>query len=265
MLRACRAKARYAVSSMRTGLAALASTTTSESARGERRNRSMIGRPVWVSGGTDAKIRWCRAKSSASTQPVNDASTIPTGRYPVRAAHARTFSARSSSRIISRSSDGSSTTLSGDRHSRAVVICDHPPGITIGREGSRACIRRGRKNSMRAGGRSAGSVAAADDALIRLPGQVMHCSILPLDTIGQSVTAYLGELQDLVVELLRDHELAGAPDPVHPGIQDQRPARGSSRRRRTRQHHLLRPGAQRRPGSRASPFATSAATARLSR
>ena len=54
--------------------------------------------------------------------------------------------------------------------------------------------------------------------MLHLPGQVACYPILPLDTIGRSVTAYLGELQDLVVELLRDHELAGAPDPVHPGI-----------------------------------------------
>jgi lipoyl(octanoyl) transferase len=107
--------------------------------------------------------------------------------------------------------------ISGDRNSSAVVICDHPPGITIGREGSRAHLRPG-PEELDARGWPIRWVSRGGGTMLHLPGQVACYPILPLEVIGRTVAAYLGELQDLVVELLRNHELTGDPDPVHPGV-----------------------------------------------
>ena len=107
--------------------------------------------------------------------------------------------------------------ISGDRQSGAVVLCDHPPSITIGREGSRAHIRPGPED-LHARGWPVRWVSRGGGTMLHQPGQVTCYPVLPLDAIGQSVAAYLGELQSIIVELLRDHELTGILDPDHPGI-----------------------------------------------
>lgn len=107
--------------------------------------------------------------------------------------------------------------VGGDRDTAAVVVCDHPPGVTIGREGSRVHVRpspevlNSREWRVRWVSRGGGAV-------LHLPGQVACYPILPLDRLRITPAAYLAELQSVVVELLRDYDLTGTPDPVHPGV-----------------------------------------------
>jgi lipoyl(octanoyl) transferase len=107
--------------------------------------------------------------------------------------------------------------IGGDRTDAAVILCDHPPGITVGREGSRAHIRpspedlHARRWPVRWLSRGGGT-------MLHLPGQVACYPIFPLAETGLTLTRYLDELQQVVIELLRDFQLTGTPDPEHPGV-----------------------------------------------
>jgi lipoyl(octanoyl) transferase len=152
----------------------------------------------------------------ASTEPVNDASPTPGANSSARALRAYLLGTLEfddflalQRRLV--------YDISGDRQSGAVVLCDHPPGITIGREGSRAHIRPGPED-LHTRGWPVRWVSRGGGTMLHQPGQVACYPVVPLDAIGLTVAAYLGELQSIIVELLRDHELTGTPDPDHPGI-----------------------------------------------
>jgi lipoyl(octanoyl) transferase len=107
--------------------------------------------------------------------------------------------------------------IGGDRSSAAVVLCDHPPGITIGREGSRAHVRPDPED-LHARGWPVRWLSRGGGTLLHLRGQVACYPVFPLDELGLTVSRYLEELQAVVVELLRDYDLTGTSDPDHPGV-----------------------------------------------
>ena len=107
--------------------------------------------------------------------------------------------------------------VGGDRGAGAVVVCDHPPGVTIGREGSRVHVRPGR-DELRARGWPVRWVGRGGGAMLHLPGQVACYPVLALDRLRLTPTAYLAELQALVIDLLRDHDIAATADPDRPGV-----------------------------------------------
>jgi lipoyl(octanoyl) transferase len=106
---------------------------------------------------------------------------------------------------------------SGDRRAGAVVVCDHPPGITIGREGSRAHVRPD-PAELHARGWPVRWVSRGGGTMLHLPGQVACYPILPLDSAGLCVARYLTALEETVIELLGDHELHSTSDADHPGV-----------------------------------------------
>jgi lipoyl(octanoyl) transferase len=106
---------------------------------------------------------------------------------------------------------------SGDRRAGALVVCDHPPGITIGREGSRAHVRPG-PEELHARGWPVRWVSRGGGTMLHLAGQVACYPVLPLDVAGITLARYLTALQEIVVELLGDYGLHGTPDPDRPGV-----------------------------------------------
>jgi len=107
--------------------------------------------------------------------------------------------------------------ISGDRKAGAVVVCDHPPGITIGREGSRAHVRPGPED-LHARGWPVRWVSRGGGTMLHLTGQVACYPVIPLDSTGLTLARYLGELQEIVIALLSEHELRGAADSDRPGV-----------------------------------------------
>ena len=93
--------------------------------------------------------------------------------------------------------------VSGDRGQAALMLCEHPPLITVGRHGSRAQILfepedlRVRRWPIRWVNRGGGCI-------LHHPGQLAVYPILPLDRLGFTVTGYLqlfgAALQDLMAE-----------------------------------------------------------------
>ena len=107
--------------------------------------------------------------------------------------------------------------VSGEPNSAALILCDHPSGITIGREGSRAHIRLSPEELMAHRWRVRW-VGRGGGAVLHLPGQVACYPIIPLHSIGRTVVGFLNDLQNVVIELLQDYELSGTIDVLRPGV-----------------------------------------------
>jgi lipoyl(octanoyl) transferase len=105
----------------------------------------------------------------------------------------------------------------GQRDSAALVLCEHPPLLTVGREGSPADIRcdldelRLRRWPVRWVNRGGGS-------LLHLPGQLAIYPIVPLDWRRLGLADYLQRLQRLLVTVLDDFTVAGVTRPDQPGV-----------------------------------------------
>jgi lipoyl(octanoyl) transferase len=107
--------------------------------------------------------------------------------------------------------------VTGDRDTGAVVLCDHPPGVTIGREGSRLHLRPS-PEELHARGWPVRWVGRGGGAVLHLPGQVACYPILALDRLRLTPAAYLAELQSLTADLLREYDIDASPDPDRPGL-----------------------------------------------
>jgi lipoyl(octanoyl) transferase len=89
----------------------------------------------------------------------------------------------------------------------AVLLCEHPPLVTIGRGGSRAHVRlsgeelASRQLAIRYVGRGGG-------AILHGPGQLAIYPIVPLDWHGWTIGVYLRRLQTALQAALRDLNIA---------------------------------------------------------
>jgi lipoyl(octanoyl) transferase len=104
-----------------------------------------------------------------------------------------------------------------NRGSAALIFCEHPPGITVGRQGSWAHIRcdteglRERRWRVRWVNRGGG-------CLLHAPGQLAIYPILPLDRFGLGLRAYLEQLQQVLIQLLDDFGVCGETRTDLPGV-----------------------------------------------
>ena len=105
----------------------------------------------------------------------------------------------------------------GDRSAGALILCDHPPGITVGREGSRAHIRPS-PEELHTRGWPVRWVGRGGGVMLHAPGQVACYPVLSLEAIDRTVSAFVADLQEIILELLRDHDLVGTIDPDRPGV-----------------------------------------------
>ncbi len=106
---------------------------------------------------------------------------------------------------------------SGQRDSAALVLCEHPPILTVGRDGSPADIRcdfdelRTRRWPVRWVNRGGGT-------LLHLPGQLAIYPILPLDWRQLGLADYLARLQRILVAVLDDFSVSGVARSGQPGV-----------------------------------------------
>lgn len=98
-----------------------------------------------------------------------------------------------------------------------LLVCEHPPLITIGREGSRADIRlstaelRSRRLSVRWVNRGGGS-------LLHAPGQLALYPIVPLEWHGLSVGDYLQRLEGGIRSALAEAGFQALPPAGRRGV-----------------------------------------------
>jgi lipoyl(octanoyl) transferase len=107
--------------------------------------------------------------------------------------------------------------ISGDRSQAALILCEHPPLITVGRQGSRTHILyepaelRVRRWPIRWVNRGGGCV-------LHLPGQLAMYPILPLDRLHLSVADYLQHIAAIVQEMLKDFHLRAQVSTTSSGV-----------------------------------------------
>ena len=98
--------------------------------------------------------------------------------------------------------------VTGDRNTAAVILCEHPPLITVGREGSwnhlhfapeELQARRWRIRWVNRGG----------GCLLHVPGQLAFYPILPLNRFGLGLQSYVHRLAEVIQAMLGDFDVRG--------------------------------------------------------
>jgi lipoyl(octanoyl) transferase len=101
--------------------------------------------------------------------------------------------------------------VAGDRDSGAVILCELPQGITVGREGSRLHVRTPAE-ALESRGWPVHWLSRGGGAMLHLPGQVICYPIVALDRLGIAPARYLEELRGIVAEVVRDYTISVDPD-----------------------------------------------------
>jgi lipoyl(octanoyl) transferase len=107
--------------------------------------------------------------------------------------------------------------IAGNRAAAALLLCEHPPVISVGRQGSWAHIlcdreelrlRRWRVRWVNRGG----------GCILHMPGQLAIYPILALDRLRLGVQDYLDRFQAALVALLDDFNIRGESHPGQIGL-----------------------------------------------
>ena len=107
----------------------------------------------------------------------------------------------------------------GDREAvgGAMVLCEHPPTISVGRSGSRAHILVD-DEELRSRGLAVRWVNRGGGCVLHLPGQLVGYLALPLAASGLDVQRYLESLHRVLIEVLGEFDLVGSTRPDSPGV-----------------------------------------------
>jgi lipoyl(octanoyl) transferase len=108
-------------------------------------------------------------------------------------------------------------TVAGNRRQGALVLCEHPPLITVGRQGSRLHILA-EPEQLRARQWRVRWVNRGGGCLLHLSGQLAIYSIVALDVLDLGLQAYLNRLQEVMAAVLRDFGVRAEPRPGQPGL-----------------------------------------------
>jgi lipoyl(octanoyl) transferase len=99
----------------------------------------------------------------------------------------------------------------------ALVLCEHPPMISVGRQGGPGQLRIAEEERL-ARGWPLRWVSRGAGAFLHVPGQLAVYPILPLARLGLSVTAYLDRLHQVFVRLLADFTVQAQTRPGRTGV-----------------------------------------------
>jgi lipoyl(octanoyl) transferase len=99
----------------------------------------------------------------------------------------------------------------------ALLICEHPPLVTVGREGSRAHIRCS-DEELRARLLETRWLNRGGGCLVHVPGQLAIYPILPLARLELGLTAYRRTLENAVIDACRKQRIVAQRDEDRPGV-----------------------------------------------
>jgi lipoyl(octanoyl) transferase len=105
----------------------------------------------------------------------------------------------------------------GERGGVALVLCEHPPTISVGRAGSRAHIVPD-DEVLRSLGIQVHWVNRGGGCVLHLPGQLVAYLAMPLEANGLSVTGYVARLHQAILDVLEEFELHGSIRPDLAGV-----------------------------------------------
>jgi lipoyl(octanoyl) transferase len=105
----------------------------------------------------------------------------------------------------------------GESGGASLVLCEHPPTISVGRSGSRAHIVPD-DDELRALGIGVHWVNRGGGCVLHLPGQLAAYLAMPLQPLGLDLRGYLDRLHAAVVGVLDEFELRGETRPDLAGV-----------------------------------------------
>jgi lipoyl(octanoyl) transferase len=105
----------------------------------------------------------------------------------------------------------------GERDGASLVLCEHPPTISVGRSGSRAHVVPD-DETLRALGIRVHWVNRGGGCVLHLPGQLAAYLAIPLQARGLTLFGYLRGLQQAILGVLDEFELHGSVRSDLPGI-----------------------------------------------
>src|SRR5436190_450593 len=103
----------------------------------------------------------------------------------------------------------------GDRARSALVLCGHPPLITVGRHGSPAQLDLDPDDRDPLPVRW---VSRGGGCLLHLPGQLAIYPILPLDRLRLGVGEYIERLHKVLLAVLDDFSIVGEVESARPDV-----------------------------------------------
>ncbi|APW64193.1 lipoyl(octanoyl) transferase LipB [Paludisphaera borealis] len=96
----------------------------------------------------------------------------------------------------------------GERDGATLIVCEHPPTLSVGRLGSRAHIARD-DDALASMGIRMFWVNRGGGCVLHLPGQLACYLVLPLAVRDLSPMGYVAGLQDVLLQVLDEFELRG--------------------------------------------------------
>jgi lipoyl(octanoyl) transferase len=105
----------------------------------------------------------------------------------------------------------------GESGGGTMILCEHPPLITVGRSGSRAHVRPDDRSLHKAGIRTQW-VNRGGGCVMHLPGQLCGYLMLPLQRLGLSVQQYVDGLHQAIIRVLAEFDLDGSTHDTLPGV-----------------------------------------------
>jgi len=105
----------------------------------------------------------------------------------------------------------------GEQGGAVLLLCEHPPTISIGRAGSRAHIAPD-DETLHGLGIRVYYVNRGGGCVLHLPGQLAAYLALPLDVFGLSLQGYLDRLHTAILGVLDEFDLSGTTRADLPGI-----------------------------------------------
>ena len=96
----------------------------------------------------------------------------------------------------------------GEGRGASLVLCEHPPTISVGRSGSRAHIAPD-DDTLRALGIRVHWVSRGGGCVLHLPGQLAAYLAIPLQEHGLTLSRYLDGLHEAVLGVLEEFDLKG--------------------------------------------------------
>ena len=108
--------------------------------------------------------------------------------------------------------------LSGrDDEQGILLLCEHPPLITIGREGRWAQVLA-EPEELTARALEIKWLARGGGCYLHAPGQLAMYLLLPLDRLGISIVEYRRRFEEAIVSVCREMKIAAKRDAEHPGL-----------------------------------------------
>ena len=101
--------------------------------------------------------------------------------------------------------------------SGALILCEHPPTISVGRSGSRAYIAAD-DEELRSRGVGVRWTNRGGGCVLHLPGQLVAYLVMPLAGRGMDVQGFVDGVQRVILAVLAEFDLAGTTVPGEAGV-----------------------------------------------